>query len=122
MNPSFVIFVIAVYFVFVPLAAAGCASKYGPIENGHLQILKTVLHIDASAFDGCKSLTSVSFEPGSALLTIGEGAFRESGLTGTVTIPRFTIIGERAFREARVKEGIDIAVIQLKWRPFSFYL
>ena len=40
MYPRFVIFVIAIYLVFNPLATARCATKYGPIENGHLQILR----------------------------------------------------------------------------------
>ena len=56
-------------------------------------ILKTinigtpVTSISNDAFKDCSTLTSVSFESGIQLPTIGQSAFRNSGLTGPITLP-----------------------------------
>jgi len=77
---------------------------YNPPSPSPLACYSYLAHTSLSplsaAFGWCESLTSVIFEPGSALLTIGEGAFRE----------------------ARVKEGIEIAVIQFMATFFILFV
>ena len=58
----------------------------------------SVRKIGNSAFYDCFSLTSVSFESGSQLTTIGTYAFFQSGLSGSITLPAsLTSIGAAAF-------------------------
>jgi len=57
----------------------------GPSRS--ITIPATVTSIGFMAFNKCTTLTSVSFESGSALTTISNRAFRESGLSGSITIP-----------------------------------
>ena len=55
-------------------------------SSGYIYICKSVTSIDSNAFNGCISLTSVSFESGSQLTSIGWNAFHSTDLT-TITIP-----------------------------------
>ena len=72
-------------------AFSDCFSLVG------VTIPTTVKVIGAVAFRSCTSLTAVTFDPGSALATIGDGAFSSTSLT-SVTIPEgVTSIGGGAF-------------------------
>lgn len=70
----------------------------------------TVVRIETSAFQSCKSLTNVTFAAGSRLKTIGNHAFNGcSGLTG-ITIPvTVTSIGNNAFQSCTGLTGITFA-------------
>ena len=75
------------------------------LEN--INIPAGVTTIGESAFQACTSLNSVTFEEGSQLSSIGEGAFYQCmGLTD-ITIPAgVTTIGESAFWECDKLESI----------------
>ena len=84
----------------LPFVSAGCAITP---SSGHVEIPNTWTSIGDEAFYQCSSLTSVSFESGSQLSTIGsgafpvDGAFAYSGLT-SITLPAsLTSIGTWAF-------------------------
>jgi MYXO-CTERM domain-containing protein len=59
-----------------------------------------VTSIGLRAFENATGLTSVSFQAGSALLTIETEAFEASGLTSVVIPKSVTSIGVRAFQDA----------------------
>ena len=71
--------------------------------------------ISRYAFFQCSSLTSVSFESGSQLTSIGSYAFYNSGLT-TITIPAsVTSIGTQAFYDCNgfsvyIENGITMSI------------
>ena len=59
----------------------------------------TLIEIKDKAFYNCENITELIFPTGSALTTIGEGAFADCySLTGTITFPsKLATIGEGAF-------------------------
>ena len=64
----------------------------------HVHIGNTVTSIGDSAFRVCVHLTSVTFESGSQLDTIGDWSFYQSGLSGSITLPASPrVIGSGAF-------------------------
>ena len=78
------------------LATIGDNAFYGtninqclttPDAGGNVIIPASTTRVEPLAFLGCSSLTSVSFESGSQLATIGEFAFQSSGLSGSITLP-----------------------------------
>ena len=73
------------------------AFKLSKNISGSITIPNSVTSIGNSAFYECASLTSVIFESGSNLSTIGSDAFYKSGLTSIATPSTVTSIGERAF-------------------------
>jgi len=69
----------------------------GAVVNGIVTIPASVISIGAGAFNGVTTLTSIIFEPGSQLTSIGGNAFRNTGLT-SITIPySVTTISSGAF-------------------------
>ena len=78
-----------------------------------ITIGKNVTEIGDYAFSGCKNLGKVTFEDGTAALTIGAEAFASCSLLEDVSLPtRLTTIGSGAFRscssltEITVPEGV----------------
>tara|TARA_B110000858_G_scaffold29990_2_gene32494 strand:- start:4572 stop:7133 length:2562 start_codon:yes stop_codon:yes gene_type:complete len=63
-----------------------------------INIPNTVTDISGSAFASTTILTTVTFDSGSALTTIGESAFQSSGLTSIVILSSVTSIEESAFQ------------------------
>ncbi|MDR1236014.1 MAG: leucine-rich repeat domain-containing protein [Holosporaceae bacterium] len=58
---------------------------------GSITIPKSVKTLGSRCFNGCRSLSSVSFDPDSQLTCIGSGAFAGSGLE-SITIPKSVVI------------------------------
>ena len=63
----------------------------------------SVERIEAEAFYGCSALTSVKFENGSKLSTIGDSAFYSSGITAIELPNTLYMIGESAFSYSDLK-------------------
>ena len=83
------------------------AFKYSNNISGSITIPNSVTSIGNSAFYECSSLTSVIFESGSKLSTIGSDAFYKSGLT-SITLPStVTSIGERAFYQCTSMSSVS---------------
>ena len=83
MLPKFIV-TISVLACLATRAFAGCAI--GPDGNGNVVIPNTWTSIGDYAFSECSSLTTVTFEEGGQLTSIGAWAFSESGLT-SIEIP-----------------------------------
>ncbi len=73
-------------------------APYGLIdESGNLQVSNTVTSIGEEAFLSCSDLLSVTYESGSVLHTIAEGAFETTGLVSVVLPKSLKVIGTGAF-------------------------
>lgn len=64
----------------------------------NLSIPATISTISLNAFNGCTALTSVTFETGTKITTIPEGAFAGTGLTSIRIPASVTMIGKDAFK------------------------
>jgi hypothetical protein len=65
-----------------------------------IEIGQAVREIGTDAFESCSALTTLTFVSGSQLETIGDDAFRRSGLVGNIIIPASVIfIAGDAFEE-----------------------
>ncbi|MBS1416541.1 MAG: leucine-rich repeat protein [Clostridia bacterium] len=88
-----------------------------------ITIGKNVTEIGDYAFSGCKNLGKVTFEDGTAALTIGSEAFSSCSLLEDVSLPtRLTTIGSGAFKSCRalveitVPEGVtEIGAEAFQW-------
>ena len=75
-----------------------CLGYKGEKPMGALDIREGTRGISWKAFDDCSDITSVTFP--NSLVSIVEYAFCETGLTGTLTIPKsVAYIGNEAFEE-----------------------
>ena len=73
-----------------------------------VQINESCKIIGDNAFNSCSSLTSITFEGNSQLITIGNRAFRFSGLK-SIGIPEWvTTIGDSAFANCNLLESVII--------------
>ena len=94
---------------------AAAVTSLGEVFKGNTQITSFnelqyftgLTAIDANAFNQCSQLESVVLPEG--LQTIGEHAFRESGLNSISFPSTLTEVGECAFRDARNLTTIDIS-------------
>lgn len=91
-------------------------QKYPAMET--VYIPNTVTSIETQAFDGCTNLTTVMFEEGSQLETIGEEAFRNCTSLESIVIPDSVIsIDNYAFRgctnlaDITIEEGSRLETI-----------
>jgi len=86
--------------------------------EGHLQLAMANV-IESSAFYGCKGITSVDF--GDNLLSIGDYAFRLTGLANALTIPsRCHAIGAEAFADTEISQiEIPSECIEIGAYPFN---
>ena len=103
-----------VTFMNNPLSIAirafdGCSGLIGTTGSaeGTLKIPSTVVSIDNRAFLDCTGITALDFSSASGL-TIGNYAFSNTGITGTLTISGVTVIGPGAFSDC---EGITGTII-----------
>ena len=83
------------------------AANVREVEFGNI-----VTVIPANLFKGCANLSSLTL--GSSILTIGEGAFQNCGLTGVTLSPKVTSVGANAFNGnplASVTIGANVAEI-----------
>ena len=83
------------------------AANVREVEFGNI-----VTVIPANLFKGCANLSSLTL--GSSILTIGEGAFQNCGLTGVTLSPKVTSVGANAFNGnplASVTIGSNVAEI-----------
>jgi hypothetical protein len=82
---------------------------FGDEEVTHVTIADEVTEIQLYAFYGCKGLTNLSFLKGSAITTVGQYAFAESGIIILLGIEDVRKIGDYAFAECddlRTIEGL----------------
>jgi hypothetical protein len=66
-----------------------------------------VTEIKEQAFDGCKGLTNLSFLKGSAITTVGEDAFQESGIASLLGMESVRKIGNWAFHSCKDLRSIE---------------
>ncbi|GMI32578.1 hypothetical protein TeGR_g3757 [Tetraparma gracilis] len=81
----------------------------GDEEVADVTVADGVTEIAAVAFHRCKGLTNLSFLKGSGITTVGDGAFRWSGVTTLQGIERVRKIGMQAFalcEDLRTIEGL----------------
>ena len=77
----------------VAAVGAGCFQGLEMIES--IELPEGIIKIEKDAFQGCTSLKYVSFP--ATLQSIGEGAFKESGLVDAMLPPSLSFIGRDAF-------------------------
>ncbi|GMI37830.1 hypothetical protein TeGR_g8124 [Tetraparma gracilis] len=78
-------------------------------EVTHVTVADGVTEVKTQAFYGCKGLTNLSFLEGSAITTIGDFAFSESGIASLQWMERVRKIGSYAFQQCenlRTIEGL----------------
>jgi hypothetical protein len=81
----------------------------GDKEVNHVIVTVGLVTIEEGAFYCCKGLTNVCFLEGSAVTTVGESAFGESGVASLQGMARVRKIGAGAFQEChdlRTIEGL----------------
>ena len=52
-----------------------------------MNIPSSVTTVGDSAFEGCNTLTSVTFAKGSRLMTVGKNAFKDCGMLQSIELP-----------------------------------
>lgn len=83
-------------------------------------IPSTVTTIGANAFQGCSGLTNLSFQAGSQIQTIGQGAFSDCGIT-SITIPESVQTIEReAFRNCSALTKVNLSKNTTSVSPEAF--
>jgi hypothetical protein len=81
----------------------------GDKEVNHVTVTVGLVTVEEGAFYRCKGLTNVCFLEGSAVTTVGESAFGESGVASLDGMARVRKIGAWAFQEChdlRTIEGL----------------
>ena len=92
--------------IFFSPAIAGAGTSNHLIPNNVI-IGKDVITIEQYAFYNCSNITSVKFESGSKLQTIGKNAFSNCSITEITSLPTtLKIIGEAAFYLCRYLTNI----------------
>ena len=82
--------------------------------TGTVTIPATVTMLGVDAFNGATGLTSVVFQSGSALNTIGESAFKSSGLTSIEIPSHVSVISQWAFLYAAQLASVTFAGNELQ--------
>ena len=83
-------------------------------------IPSTVTTIGTNAFQGCSGLTNLSFQDGSQIQTIGQGAFSDCGIT-SITIPQSVQTIEReAFRNCSALTKVNLSKNTTSVSPEAF--
>lgn len=102
-------------------------SGFSATGLSEVTIPATVITIDEGAFSGCTSLSKVTFEPGSQLKVIKDGAFASSSIE-TITFPAsLEVLWGRSFelcsnlREVRFESGSRLKSIADGYKSSTYY-
>ena len=92
----------------------------GCTKLNNFTLPKTVTSIGSKVFYGCTGMTNFTFEDGSALTTIGENTFENTGIV-SLTIPEsVTEIKNEAFRGCLALKDLNVSKNCISIDPLAF--